>query len=116
MIELFFSYILFNLSSFPSLFCLAPLLPGFLTPLTLFPLQALYFISDAPSEDRHDLNKTLAMALKVGEVNIRVMEMLDGGHCTRFGSPEPSKVSLIPQEGKVGLIMVFIQYLFFRRT
>ena len=65
-------------------------------------IQTLTFLFDGDETERRDLGANLGLALKVGEVNIRVMELLDKGHCTRFGSPEPTAVSLIPTEGKVG--------------
>ena len=64
-------------------------------------IQTLTFLFDGDETERRDLGANLGLALKVGEVNIRVMELLDKGHCTRFGSPEPTAVSLIPTEGKV---------------
>lgn len=63
--------------------------------------QTLAFLIDGDEKERHDLGANLGLALKVGEINVRVMELLDKGHCTRFGSPEPTAVNLIPVEGKV---------------
>lgn len=66
--------------------------------------ETLAFLIDGDETERHDLGANLGLALKVGEVNIRVMELLDKGHCTRFGSPEPTSVNLIPKEGKAILV------------
>ena len=68
--------------------------------------QTLAFLIDGDEKERHDLGANLGLALKVGEVNIRVMELLDKGHCTRFGSPEPTAVNLIPVEGKVNFCLL----------
>ncbi|OIQ12003.1 hydroxylamine reductase [Neomoorella thermoacetica] len=40
-----------------------------------------------------DLNRHIETALKVGAMNLRVMELLDRAHVERFGAPEPTKVS-----------------------
>ena len=42
--------------------------------------------------------------LKVGETNLEAMALLDGGHVSRFGHPEPSPVRLSPKKGKAILI------------
>ncbi len=41
-----------------------------------------------------------SMALKVGEKNIRVMEMLDSANTGSYGHPEPTKVRVTPVKGK----------------
>lgn len=46
----------------------------------------------------------LAMALSVGELNYRVMEMLDKAHNETFGHPEPTKVRLGARRGKAILV------------
>ncbi|KJR96118.1 MAG: hydroxylamine reductase [Peptococcaceae bacterium BRH_c4a] len=40
-----------------------------------------------------DLNSHIEKVLKCGEINLRAMEMLDKANVSRFGSPEPAKVS-----------------------
>jgi hydroxylamine reductase len=45
-----------------------------------------------------------AMALKVGEVNLRVMELLDAGNTGNFGHPEPTSVKVTPVKGKAILV------------
>lgn len=42
----------------------------------------------------------LARSLKVGEVNIRVMAMLDEAHTGTYGHPEPTPVRITPLQGK----------------
>ena len=43
-------------------------------------------------------------ALKVGEMNIKVMELLDRAHTTTYGHPVPTKVAISPKKGKAILI------------
>ncbi len=46
----------------------------------------------------------LAMALSVGELNYRVMEILDKAHTDTFGHPQPTKVRLGARKGKAILV------------
>ena len=46
-----------------------------------------------------DLDRYLALVLKAGEMNLRVMEMLDKAHTSRFGNPAPVTV---PRGTKAG--------------
>jgi hydroxylamine reductase len=52
------------------------------------------------ASDEPDLEGLLANALKVGEVNGRVLAMLDDAHATTFGVPEPTPVRMTAAEGK----------------
>lgn len=49
-------------------------------------------------------DELLATALAVGELNYRVMELLDKAHTETFGHPQPTKVRLHPRKGKAILI------------
>jgi hydroxylamine reductase len=40
-----------------------------------------------------DLSRYLELVLKAGEMNLRVMEMLDKAHTSRFGNPTPATVA-----------------------
>jgi hydroxylamine reductase len=61
--------------------------------------EALDFIArDASAED------LTAMALRVGEVNLRVMELLDDANTSTYGHPEPTRVRLEPRAGKAILV------------
>jgi len=53
----------------------------------------------APTAD-----ELLANALTVGELNYRVMEILDKAHTETFGHPQPAKVRLHPRKGKAILV------------
>jgi hydroxylamine reductase len=46
----------------------------------------------------------LAMALSVGELNYRVMEVLDKAHTETFGHPQPTQVRLGARKGKAILV------------
>jgi hydroxylamine reductase len=56
--------------------------------------------------DRSDLslNDWVALALKVGEMNLRTMELLDTGHTGHYGHPVPTSVPLNPRPGKAILV------------
>ena len=56
--------------------------------------------------DRHDLslNDWVGLALKVGEMNLRTMELLDAGHTTTYGHPIPTIVPLNARHGKAILV------------
>ncbi len=58
--------------------------------------EALDFLAGEPT----DVDQLVAMALKCGEVNLRVMELLDAAHTSTFGHPEPTQVRVTPVKGK----------------
>ncbi|MBN2063844.1 MAG: hydroxylamine reductase [Sedimentisphaerales bacterium] len=66
-----------------------------------FFIEALNFLTTA---DGRDINKLVAMALKVGEVNLHVMEMLDKANTGVYGHPEPTVVKVTPVKGKAILV------------
>ena len=55
-------------------------------------------------EETHAAEDLLGWALRCGEVNLRVMGMLDAAHTARFGEPEPTEVRIEPVKGKAILI------------
>jgi hydroxylamine reductase len=63
--------------------------------------QALNFLT---SDEGRDLDALIAMALKVGEVNLTVMEMLDHANTGSYGHPEPTVVRVTPKKGKAILV------------
>jgi hydroxylamine reductase len=65
--------------------------------------EALDFVSGSNARAM-DANECLGMALKVGEANYRVLEMLDHAHVTRFGHPEPTAVPITPRVGKAIIV------------
>jgi len=62
--------------------------------------QALSFLADEPQ----DLDALTAMALKCGEVNLRVMELLDAANTGAYGHPVPTPVRIEPVKGKAILV------------
>jgi len=50
------------------------------------------------------LQELLAMCLKCGEINLKVMELLDGAHTQTYGHPVPTPVRIHPVKGKAILI------------
>lgn len=50
------------------------------------------------------LEDWVAIALKVGEINLRAMELLDAGHTNHYGHPTPTVVPLNAKAGKAILV------------
>ncbi|MFH1463749.1 MAG: hydroxylamine reductase [Pseudomonadota bacterium] len=65
-----------------------------------FFLEALAFLAHNPQ----DVAALTAMALRVGEVNITVMALLDAANTGHFGHPEPTPVRVEPVTGKAILV------------
>jgi hydroxylamine reductase len=58
--------------------------------------EALDFLTQPnPSQD-----ELLGWALKVGELNLKIMELLDATHVKIYGNPEPTAVRITPVKGK----------------
>ena len=55
-------------------------------------------------EETHAAEDLLGWALRCGEVNLRVMGMLEAAHTARFGEPKPTEVRIEPVKGKAILI------------
>ncbi len=58
--------------------------------------EALDFLATNPGE----VDALVGMALRVGEVNLRVMELLDTANTGAYGHPEPTQVRVTPVAGK----------------
>lgn len=52
----------------------------------------------------HSMEELVPVALRTGEINYRVMELLDKAHNEVFGSPTPTKVRITPKKGKAILV------------
>ena len=50
------------------------------------------------------LDNWVNLALKVGEINLKAMELLDLGHTKTYGHPVPTTVPLHPRKGKAILV------------
>ncbi len=61
--------------------------------------EAMDFISK-----ERELNEYLGMVAKVGEINLKVMGMLDTANTQKYGNPVPTKVRVTPVKGKAILI------------
>lgn len=55
-------------------------------------------------ENKGDLNFWLGLVLKCGEVNLKVMELLDAANTDAYGHPAPTKVALGTKRGKAILV------------
>ncbi len=56
------------------------------------------------AQRNHTAEALLPLALKVGQVNLKVMEMLDTAHTSAYGHPEPTPVRITPVKGKAILV------------
>ncbi|MFC1607276.1 hydroxylamine reductase [Candidatus Latescibacterota bacterium] len=62
--------------------------------------EALDFLT----REKPDADSLVQMNLRCGEINIRVMEMLDTAHTGHFGHPVPTSVRIEPVAGKAILV------------
>lgn len=58
--------------------------------------EAMAFLAANPG----DVDTLVAMALRVGEVNLKAMEILDAANTGTYGHPEPTEVRVTPLAGK----------------
>ena len=63
--------------------------------------EALDFLC---SEDGKDADKLTGMVLRCGQVNLKVMELLDAANTGAYGHPEPTAVRITPLKGKCILV------------
>jgi hydroxylamine reductase len=59
--------------------------------------EALDFLT---SDDAKDVDKLVAAVLRCGEMNLKVMGLLDAANTGAYGHPEPTKVRITPVAGK----------------
>ncbi len=62
--------------------------------------QYFSYLADQPE----DIATLLDTCLKIGEMNLKIMELLDAGHRDNFGIPEPTQVRVTPLKGKAILV------------
>lgn len=55
-------------------------------------------------DDDHSLDTLFDIAMQIGQLNYKVMDLLDQAENEKFGHPEPTKVNTQPIEGKCILI------------
>ncbi|MGC8829022.1 MAG: hydroxylamine reductase [Verrucomicrobiia bacterium] len=65
-----------------------------------FFLQALDYLTD----ETPTVDKLFQLCLRCGEINLKVMEMLDAAHTSTYGNPVPTKVRITPVKGKAILV------------
>ena len=63
--------------------------------------EALDFLT---TDDAKDIDKLVAAVLKCGEVNLKVMGLLDEANTGAYGHPEPTAVRVTPVAGKCILV------------
>ncbi|VAX35383.1 Hydroxylamine reductase [hydrothermal vent metagenome] len=68
--------------------------------VTGFVYKALYSLSD----ESLGMDDLLALVMECGEANLKCLEILDRGHTTKFGHPEPTQVKLGYKKGKAIII------------
>lgn len=64
----------------------------------------IYRALDALRNHSLSLDDWVALALEVGAINLRAMELLDAGHTSTFGDPVPTTVPLNPRPGQAILV------------
>jgi hydroxylamine reductase len=62
--------------------------------------EALALLADEPT----DIEQLTGMCLRCGEINLRVMELLDAANTGTYGDPEPTNVRIEPIAGKAILV------------
>lgn len=65
-----------------------------------FTHEMLSYLASEPT----DVSELTGKALKVGEVNLKVMEMLDRANTESYGHPEPTRIRITPVKGKAILV------------
>jgi len=64
----------------------------------------IHEVLDFLTHESATAEELVGVALSVGELNYRVMEILDAAHTETFGHPQPSKVRLNARKGKAILV------------
>lgn len=62
--------------------------------------EALNFLAENPT----DIGALVGVIMKCGEVNLKVMELLDAANTGAYGEPNPTKVRITPVKGKAILV------------
>ncbi len=61
---------------------------------------AVHQVLDRLADCEADADELLGLGLKVGEINLRAMELLDAAHTRAYGHPEPTEVRVTPVSGR----------------
>ena len=65
---------------------------------------AFYDVLDQLAGEEASVDRLLALALKVGELNYKVMELLDDANTGTYGHPTPTQVRVTARKGKAILV------------
>ncbi|MDK1030863.1 MAG: hydroxylamine reductase [Planctomycetia bacterium] len=65
---------------------------------------AVYRTLDQLTKDNPDVGELTALALSVGDLNLKAMELLDGANTGAYGHPVPTAVRITPVKGKAIVI------------
>jgi hydroxylamine reductase len=63
-----------------------------------------YEILDQLAGEESSVDRLLALALKVGALNFKIMELLDAAHTGTYGHPTPTQVHVTARKGKAILV------------
>ena len=63
-------------------------------------IEALHYLAEGP----HTMDELVRRCLEAGEINLKVMELLDGANTGAYGHPEPTRVRVTPVKGKAILV------------
>ncbi len=69
--------------------------------------EAYAFFSEALcrlAEEKPEIGTLFGLNMKCGEINLKVMELLDGAHTGTYGHPTPTPVRVEPVKGKAILV------------
>ena len=61
-------------------------------------------VLDFLARESKDVNEILGYVMKTGELNLKVMELLDGANTGTYGHPVPTQVRITPVKGKAILV------------
>jgi len=67
-------------------------------------MTGIHHVFAKVASNEPDMEGLLANALRVGELNGKILEMLDTAHAATFGAPEPTQVKVTATKGKCILV------------
>jgi len=67
-------------------------------------MTGIHHVFAKVASNEPDMEGLLANALRVGELNGKILEMLDTAHAATFGAPEPTQVKITATKGKCILV------------
>lgn len=67
-------------------------------------ISEFWAVLDSLNDKNATAEQLLAKALKTGEINFKVMKLLDNANTSTYGHPEPTQVRITPIKGKAILV------------